>query len=134
MKLKLLVIVLAVMSNYCFAETVNFYCSGVESAPNYADAPHEFDFAIDDKTGYMWGFFGGLAMGCLTINNTTDKPMTCRINDIQAACECSNTSWQSTLSMSRRTGNLRVSTIGLEKDALSTEGKYTCKKVTKKVF
>jgi hypothetical protein len=83
---------------------------------------------VDTSIPTIYGFPIRVAAGCLDTHSKNEKPMKCSISDAEVFCSCQNSLWASTLSMSRISASLNISTIDLKLPRTHDEGQFVCSK------
>ncbi len=136
----LLTLAVSIFSCVTVAEEIKFSC-GTDNPVQLNDpSANHIEIIVDSTTGDIWNFPNYLAMGCLALDEKekTTLSMKCSIDDNKATCSCSGgTASQSTITLSRNTGRLTISTywssIGTSKEKHNFYT-FICKKINSKVF
>ena len=127
MSKKIIIFLLTTFVNPIYAQStnnVNLNCVGINKI-----AGLEMDIEVNPLSGTILGFPVAHAPGCAL----DDTHMESEISNIAVQMKCSNKIADSTLQLSRSTGNMTIITSWKHKKTFDID-EYRCRKIGKKLF
>jgi len=135
---KTILLMLAFIPTFTFAETTNLLCKGTSYGSDIAPVSKDFGVAVDvnGSAGDIYGYPAGPAYAWGCMEGWGDAPVTkeaCSVSSSSVSCNCTNGKWKTFLQLGRIDGKLLIHTeeINNPKKHLGIEMK--CSK-TEKVF